>query len=527
MGPGPVTSAAAPLAQAAGADADTGSWTLQPEIAGDVQGLVVSAYVSLPAARALFLECKKSGGAWLAALRAVAPVTAADGPQQPATVIAFTATGLKQLGLSDPSLASFQLPFQEGMLQTDRRRRLGDTVADVLTAPIPAWSGNTPEQDPSAKSPATVHALLIFYDTSDAALDAHVARVSPVLAAGEVSVVRDMRLDMRLDDRGIPREHFGFSDGISQPVPFAHEVIGRAGTAYPRDPLHGVPLGDILLGYTNAHDEIPPGPVVTHHAELQGAPSGPHADKPELLAKIAGSPGLYDLGKNGTYLIVRELKQDVPAFWQSLDRAAATLNQRTGNTPGVDADWLAARVIGRDPDGNLLRPEGPVPPKNGQPDNDFLFFAADRQGFGCPLGSHVRRANPRDSLAYEADACTDLLTAANNHRILRRGRKFGPTIADPRVPDGVDRGLLFICMNTDIERQFEFVQQNWLLNPNFATLFKEVDPLVGPAGPMTLPAEPLRRDVQVETYVKLTGGEYFFLPSLSALAYFETLPPKS
>jgi deferrochelatase/peroxidase EfeB len=94
-----------------------------------------------------------------------------------------------------------------------------------------------------------------------------------------------------------------------------------------------------------------------------------------------------------------------------------------------------------------------------------------------------------------------------------------PTLAPPYQDDGADRGLLFICLNTDITRQFEFVQQTWLLNSNFHTLFDETDPLVGPKGPFTLPEEPLRRRVPVETFIKLAGGEYFFLPSIAALKY--------
>jgi hypothetical protein len=53
--------------------------------------------------------------------------------------------------------------------------------------------------------------------------------------------------------------------------------------------------------------------------------------------------------------------------------------------------------------------------------------------------------------------------------------------------------------------------------PDFATLFEEVDPLVGPDGRMTIREEPLRRTVHVQTFVKMRGGEYFFLPSLPAL----------
>jgi deferrochelatase/peroxidase EfeB len=139
------------------------------------------------------------------------------------------------------------------------------------------------------------------------------------------------------------------------------------------------------------------------------------------------------------------------------------------------------------------------------------------------MGSHVRRGNPRDGLAQSADDKQTLLNAANNHRILRRGRKYGPDIADKGNDDGLDRGLLFICLNTDIGRQFEFVQQTWILNQNFASLFDETDPLIGPNGSFTIPDEPLRRIVPVPTFVQMAGGEYFFLPSLSALRYLEGL----
>ena len=137
----------------------------------------------------------------------------------------------------------------------------------------------------------------------------------------------------------------------------------------------------------------------------------------------------------------------------------------------------------------------------------------------------MRRAFPRDALAPlpTEDSRQTLLQAANNHRILRRGRKFGARAADRYTPDGIDRGLLFMCLNTDIERQFEFVQQTWLLNSSFATLFDETDPLLGPAGVQTLRGQPVRRKVKVRTYVQMAGGDYFFLPSLPALAYLSLL----
>ena len=140
------------------------------------------------------------------------------------------------------------------------------------------------------------------------------------------------------------------------------------------------------------------------------------------------------------------------------------------------------------------------------------------------MGSHVRRGNPRDGLAKDLASAQTLLDAANNHRIQRRGRKFGRRPPEDRLQeDNEVRGLLFMCLNTDIARQFEFVQQTWILNRNFAILYDEVDPLVGPKGQFTIPENPLRRIVEVETFIQLAGGDYFFLPSIPAINYLAAL----
>ena len=82
-----------------------------------------------------------------------------------------------------------------------------------------------------------------------------------------------------------------------------------------------------------------------------------------------------------------------------------------------------------------------------------------------------------------------------------------------------------MCLNTDIARQFEFVQQTWLLNRNFATSFDETDPLMGPEGGFTIREKPLRRIVAVKTFIQMAGGEYFFLPSMPAIRYLAALSP--
>jgi deferrochelatase/peroxidase EfeB len=111
---------------------------------------------------------------------------------------------------------------------------------------------------------------------------------------------------------------------------------------------------------------------------------------------------------------------------------------------------------------------------------------------------------------------------------LRRGRSYGNRAADPRVDDGIERGLFFICLNSDIERQFEFVQQTWLNNPVFGGLSGEVDPIVGHLVKgdeiFTEQADPLRRRVHdLRRFVTVKGGAYFFLPGIRALRYIASL----
>src|SRR4051794_105204 len=181
----------------------------------------------------------------------------------------------------------------------------------------------------------------------------------------------------------------------------------------------------------------------------------------EHLSADGAPTGFRNLGLHGSYLVVRELYQDVAAFWHSMEAAARTLG------PDVSADWVAERVVGRTQDGVLLRPKGKTSAEPDVSDNDSGFDEVDRDGFGCPLGSHIRRGNPRDSLPSRDGPVEGLLSASNSHRILRRGRTFGSKLEDRMTDDRQERGLLFMCLNSDIARQFEFIQQTWMLNPSF------------------------------------------------------------
>jgi Dyp-type peroxidase family len=551
MGAGPVTSPEKKTRP---------TWKLKPPHDTLTQGIVVSGFSKLPSAEALFLLCdwpengpnspaSAGKGAWLKTLNTVAPITDADGRDRRAASIAFSWTGLQKLGLSADALSTFSAPFREGMYQEDRLRRLGDKVNDNWQGTVipggPRWSANIPARKEKGTeagerliadvggpaegdereviTPMTVHALLLLYDKEVDSAQAWAKTVEQALAPHGVKVVHRLPLDLRLDEKLIGREHFGFADGLSQPIPYDEKsgletandaLILTDGKPATRDVWHGVPLGEILLGHTNAHHEKAPGPMVLDDPRSRA--SGLTAD---------GAPeGFRNLGLDGTYLVVRELQQRVAAFWKSLETGAERIRGHDPSATHVTADWLAERVIGRNIDGHLLCPRGLLAAdKYNQPENTFGFKKTDPEGTGCPPGSHVRRANPRDGLAKNLASAQTLIDAANNHRILRRGRKYGTTLTDRYQDDGAERGLLFICLNSDIARQFEFVQQTWLLNRNFATLFDETDPLVGPKGNFTIREQPLRRIVEVDTFIQSAGGEYFFLPSIPALNYLAAL----
>jgi Dyp-type peroxidase family len=190
---------------------------------------------------------------------------------------------------------------------------------------------------------------------------------------------------------------------------------------------------------------------------------------------------------------------------------------------------VAAELVGRWPSGAplVLAPEHDDPSLHHN--NDFGYHEVDQDGIHCPLGAHIRRANPRDSSEKHP---VEALRSRNNHRLLRRGRPYGLPIADsPRSDaenEAAERGLLFLCLNGDIERQFEFVQHSWLNNPEFAGLAGEVDPLVGDPGPgggrFTEQREPVRHRLHgLSRFVAVKGGAYFFMPGLPALRYLAQL----
>lgn len=507
------------------------SWKLAEPHAAQAQGIVVSGYSHLPVTQTLLLEFDwdgtERGGGWLKALETVAPITPADGKQDTSAALGITATGLRKMGLGDDILSGFSEPFLEGMFQVDRLRRLNDRVGTEWSGCVieggPLWSANTPApeiHDPSdqlsslprrdgtaVRTPISVDAILLLHTREPDQAAEWAKRAEEVLTQSKVKIVRSKETTLGFDDKGMVREHYGFVDGLSQPTPWDANAIIGAGSA--PDPVNGIALGDVLMGHVDGHHETTRGPLVEKKGSGLADPDDPSA---------------LDLSFNGSYLVMRELRQDVAGFWNNAQTVAETMGPDPKTGRNRPSDWVAERIIGRAMTGDVLRPDGLAPRKDpNRPDNDFTYWDEDPHGLGCPLGSHMRRGNPRDGLATKASQKKSLLESSNRHRIIRRARKFGPYIKDRMVDDGVERGLMFGVVNADIERQFEFVQQIWMMSPSFGTLFDETDPLIGPSTHQTVGAEPVRRRLAIANYTKFAGGEYFFLPSLPAIKWLSEL----
>ncbi len=273
-------------------------------------------------------------------------------------------------------------------------------------------------------------------------------------------------------------------------------------------------------------EEVEPGEIVLGYLDNFGKPAeGPTVPRSGLtrdLRDASWAPGRCDLGRNGSFLVFRQLAQDVPAFHAAVQAASEAT---TGRSLPLSPEMVAAKVVGRWASGApLVQSPDSDPGEAGS--NGFGYAEHDLNGMCCPLGSHVRRTNPRDSSEDNPEAT---LESTRNHRILRRGRPYGQPIDGPGAQANDERGLLFLCLNTDIERQFEFIQHTWINNPFFAGLNGEIDPLVGahpaPCGPFTVPDEPVRRQVSgMSGFVTTKGGAYLFLPGVTALRYLSAIP---
>ncbi len=453
----------------------------------DIQGLLARGYSSLRHARFTVFAAREpaQGRALLAWLL---PQVTTAGPFRAGTALqlAFTPAGLRRLGLPDRVMAGFSAEFAEGM--ANRSRFLGD----LEESDPRSWAWGGPEGPP-------VDGLTMLYASEPDVLRGRQAELMQRFADAGIRDVTELD-DLELTDQ----EPFGFRDGISQPL---IEGLPKAARGQ-----RTVPAGEFVLGYKNNRGQLTDRPLLPASADPQRL----------LLPDPTGS-GQADLGRNGSYLVLR-LEQDVEGFWRFLGQATRAPDGADDHGRKIA---LAAKMVGRWPSGAPLvkAPDRDAPALGG--DNDF-GYRGDPLGLACPLGAHIRRVNPRDSLDPEPAASLD---ATGRHRLLRRGRRYGMA--------GHGRygtGLYFICLVADLARQFEFVQHTWLDNPTFSGLYDDADPLAGSrrpsGGTFTAPARPVRhRYLDLPRFVRTRAGAYFFLPGVSAMRYLaqlqDTGPPPS
>lgn len=489
----------------------------------DLQGLLRFGHGRLSEASYLLLQVADAEAArdWLRA----APVTSAMRTSpQPTTAlqVAFTRQGLQALGLPDAVLAGFSEEFIAGMAaEAGRSRRLGDVGANAPSSW--AWGGS---------EDTVPHALVMLFAQPDG------------LGAWRRTIEGDLwrrafRLQAELPTFDMGEiEPFGFADGLSEPVPDWQQELALDG-ADRLDYGNLVALGEFVLGYRNEYGLFTERPLLDSMADA-GA---------EILPPAEEVPGRHDLGRNGTYLVFRQLHQDVPGFWRFVDRVAGGVPERR---------WaLAEAMVGRTRAGVPLAPLTPgIIPGVGPGVDDVaanqFTYAADPDGTSCPFGAHVRRANPRTAdlpggegqpvltrllrtLGLKRGSFReDLLASARFHRLLRRGREYGTFLpAEEALVAGTtleERGLHFICLVANISRQFEFVQNAWMMAAKFDGLGDEADPLLGNRAPLAggqptdrfsvpRPDGPPDRHAGLPQFVTVRGGGYFFLPGIRALRY--------
>jgi Dyp-type peroxidase family len=416
--------------------------------------------------------------------------------------LALTHAGLAAIGLTDKALNTFPREFTEGMAEAKRAEILGDTEDSAPEYWEFGGANGTP-----------IHLIVILHGVSPERVKTYLQE----LLNGSESGLRLITEETGFKPSTF-KEHFGFADSISQPQ--------LEGLQPPnRDSSNVIANGEILLGYPDGYGILAITPVI------------PVTEDPEnLLAAFAGNelPHLKNFGHNGSFLVYRKLAQDVAAFWKYIQYQ--TLDAQ-GNPNTEAMTLIASKMVGRWPSGTplTLYPDRDNPQLEDK--NNFSYLPDDTEGLRCPIGAHIRRTHPRDSL-LDAPGEGSFVTSSR-HRILRRGSLFGTPlfpledVEAGNLPldiedDGQSRGLHFFCLNSDIGRQFEFVQQTWSNNPRFNGLYDNKDPIIGDndgTGHMTIPSCPVRqRLLNLPRFITMRGGAYFFVPSVRTLQFLANLP---
>ena len=190
-----------------------------------------------------------------------------------------------------------------------------------------------------------------------------------------------------------------------------------------------------------------------------------------------------------------------------------------GETP-EEQELIAAKLMGRWRSGApfTLAPdkEDPALGADLQRNNNFNYKEMDPHEYAVPLGSHMRRMNPRDTAAN-----------INRRRMIRRGAIYGLPLPADFLDDGSDLGIAAFIICASLIRQFEFAQNVWTNDRNFHELGNERDPIIGAhygTLEFKIPKRPIRKTITgLPAFTTLRGGAYFFLPGIKALRYLATL----
>ncbi len=500
----------------------------------EVQSLLFGGFSNHAHAACLILNLPDNAGAARAWLAEVVPALSFgdDPPQSDTRILSLSHQGLAKLDLPEATLRAFPMAFRQGMAHATRANILSDTGKD---APEHWVWGQTPPD-----------AALLLYAPNAKLLTAQQKDVAAVLKRHGGSILHKVilaELQDRRDAKGRRMssvEAFGFADGISQPV-----IRGTRRFVSTTDAIHVVEPGEFLLGYPNNRGDVTPAIAVPSTADTDNIlpvanPGHGGALLPDFNS--TGANAARDFARNGSFLVIRQLDQKTDAFERFTSDTAESFKSHAGmpkhfTSAAQRQHWIAAKMVGRWKDGTSLfrYPHRPGAGWDGEftatPDNDFLPGTEDPTGQRCPFGAHIRRANPRDSLS---PGSKDQLAISNRHRILRVGRSYqakGSGINDAKHP-----GLLFMCFNGDLERQFEFIQQTWSMAWQFHGLENEVDPILarGVANPgdtrqlarLTIPTQEGALQIQnVADVIDVRGGGYFFMPSRSALNFLSARRP--
>ena len=389
--------------------------------------------------------------------------------------LSFTHEGLTVLGVPSTLLAGFAPEFASGAIGNASK------IFDVGASAPENWEGNLGVA-------SEVHAVFSLFARTAHEME---SRTAELLAA----ISKAFRLTHRHDGKALPDGyvHFGYRDGLSQPFlaggprptrPYPDLGVNNDGSS---------PAGDFLLGFENTFGN-------------------------QYSQGIANT----SLGRNGSFGAFRILKQDVAGFEEYLQAAAVKV--------GLTADQLAAKLMGRWRTGVplALSPKGTCPIPSDRL-NMFLYKSSapgqaepDPKGLACPIGSHIRRGNPRD------ETVAGFFT--QQARVMRRNVPYGPPFNPQQPNDGVERGLIGYFINADFANQFQFLMSQWLNLDNFVGgMISGLDPLVGAnslsSSDFTLPTSPTS-SVKVtgfERFVVTRGSAYCFLPSVTGLRYIASI----